>query len=179
MTILFYPFPASQPNSALSQFVAGDLYVSQNGAPVQLTYNAITKKNAWTKYTTSPLVGGLSSIINGGPPIVASTLTPTTSITANQVVSFTPVTAYGGSATATSFTTIGTITTLVISVSPALPTGLTLTKITTVKSITGIDSVPRLYNSVDVKITGTPTVSIANTTFILTFNDAGGQIATA
>ena len=179
MAILFYPFPASQPNSALPQYVLGDYYVSQNGAPVQLTYNAITKKNAWTKYTASPLVGGISASINGGPPVITSTLVNSTTITSGLSASFKPVTAYGGSATATSFSTTGTVTGLTISVSPALPTGLTATTALTVKSITGTDGVPRLYNSVDVTISGTTNAALANTTFVVTFTDAGSQTATA
>ena len=180
MAIFFYPYPAAQPNSALTQFVAGDFYVSQNGAPVQLTYNAITKKNAWTKYTSSPLVGGLSATINGGPSISATTLVNSTTVTGGQGVNFTPITAYGGSATATSFTTAGTVSTLLVTVSPALPSGLTLTTAATVKSITGADSVPRLYNSVDVTVSGTaPGSGVANTTYTVTFQDAGGQTATA
>lgn len=179
MAILFYPFPLAQPNSALPQYVVGDFYVSQNGAPVQLTYNAITRKNAWTKYTSAPVVGGISASINGGPPLISSTLVSSKSVTGGQSVNFTPVTVYGGSATATSFSTTGTVTTYQVSISPALPVGLSLSNAASIKSVTGADSVPRLYNSMNVSVTGTPVGSLANTTFTITFTDAGGQTATA
>jgi len=180
MAIFFYPYPTTQPNTVLSQFVLNDIWVSQNGAPVQLTYNAITKKNAWTKYTTPPAVGGISASINGGPPVIASTLVSNTSLTKDQSTSFVPVTAYGGAAVASSYTVTGaTVTGLTATISPALPAGLTLSTTLTVKSVTGADSVPRLYNSVDVTISGTPTVAIAGTTFIVTFTDAGGQTSGA
>ena len=173
MAIFYYSYPAAQPNVALPQYVLNDIWVSQNGAPVQLTYNAVTKKNAWTKYSTTPLV---SPTI---PTVVSSTLVSSKSITKNQSTTFVPVTAYGGSATATSYTTSGTVSGLTVTISPALPAGLTLSTALTVKSVIGSDSVPRLYNSVNVTISGTPTVVITNTTYSVTFTDASGLTSTS
>jgi len=185
MTIYFNPYPSAQPNSTLSQWQLGDIWVSQNGGPVQLTYNAVTKKNSWTKYTTTPVVAGLSSAVSGGPPVVASTLIPSTIVTGGQSVNFKPVTAYGGSAIASSYTvTGGTVTGLnviiVDSSGNPLPTGLIATTTLSVKQVTGSDSVVRLYNSVDVTITGTaPNAGLANTAYTVTFTDAGGQQGSA
>ena len=191
MAIFFNPFPSSQPNSALSNWKLGDIWVSQNGGPVQLTFNAVTGKNSWTKYTKTPIVAGLSSAVSGGPPVVASTLIPSTTVTGGQSVNFKPVAAYGGAATASSYTTTGTVTVFNISVADPsgnpLPAGLTATTTlysTTVldpaKAILGTDGVTRLYNYAEVNITGTaPNAGLANTTYTVTFTDAGGQQGSA
>lgn len=57
--------------------------------------------------------------------------------------------------------------------------GTTTIKDNTTKIVQGGDQVSRLYNFVDVTITGTPTEILSNTNFVVTFTDAEGQTASA
>jgi YVTN family beta-propeller protein len=91
--------------------------------------------------------GSLTETIGNSP--TATTVVATTTLTENHAAtSFTPVTGSGGTGT------------LTYSVSPSLPTGLTMS------SSTGA-------------ITGTPTVASAATTYTVTITDADGLTATA
>jgi len=177
MAIYFSPYPATTPSTKLSQYQLGDFYVTSAGAAFQLTKGALT--NAWTKYTAaSPLVAGAggTEVI---PAITASTLVPSTQVSTGQVVNFTPVGATGGAAVATSYTTSGTLVGLSTTVSPALPTGLTLTSTPSVVTVVGSDGISRYYNSVNVSVTGTPTVAVPVTTYVVSFTDASGLVSNA
>jgi hypothetical protein len=182
MTIFYYPNPALAPNSKLPQYVAGpaptstgvitgDFYVSQAGAVTHLEPGTGLNagKNIWNKYILSSPV-----VPTKVPPIVVTTIVPTTDAVPGQPVNFTPVTAYGGAGVATSYTTTGTVTGLNVSVSPTLPAGLSVTSTFTVSKITGADSIARLYNSVNVSIVGTPTVSVNTASYTVTVTDSTG-----
>ena len=182
MTIFYYPNPTLSPNSKLPQFVAGpaptstgaitgDYYVSQAGAVTHLEPGTGLNagKNIWNKYIlASPVVP--STV----PAIVVTTLVPTTNSVPGQAVNFTPVTAYGGSGVATAYTTTGTVVGLNVSISPALPAGLSVTSTFAVSKITGVDSIVRLYNSVNVSVVGTPTVSSSTASYTVTVTDSTG-----
>ena len=182
MTIFYYPNPALSPNSKLPQYVAGpaptstgaiagDYYVSQAGAVTHLEPGTGLNagKNIWNKYIlASPVVP--STV----PPIVVTTLVPTKDSVPGQAVNYTPVTAYGGAGVATSYTTTGTVIGLNVSISPALPAGLSLTSTFAVSKITGTDSITRLYNSVNVSIVGTPTVNVSTASYTVTVTDSTG-----
>ena len=182
MTIFYYPNPALSPNSKLPQYVAGpaptttgaiagDYYVSQAGAVTHLEPG--TGLNAgkfiWNKYTlASPVVP--STV----PPIVVTTLIPSKDAVPGQAVNFTPVTAYGGAGVATAYTTTGTVVGLTVSISPALPAGLSVTSTFSVSKITGADSISRLYNSVNVSIVGTPTTNSSTASYTVRVTDSTG-----
>lgn len=182
MTIFYYPNPALSPNSKLPQYVAGpvptsttpitgDFYVSQAGAVTHLEAGTGLNagKNVWNKYIlSSPVVPATV------PPIVVTTLVPTKDSVPGQAVNYTPVTAYGGAGVATSYTTTGTVIGLNVSISPALPAGLSLTSTFAVSKITGADSISRLYNSVNVSIVGTPTVNVSTASYTVTVTDSTG-----
>ena len=182
MTIFYYPYPALSPNSKLPQYVAGpaptatgaiagDYYVSQAGAVTHLEPGTGLNvgKKIWNKYTlSSPVVP--STV----PALIVTTVIPTTDAVPGQAVNFTPVTAYGGSGVATSYTTTGTVVGLNVSISPSLPAGLSVTSTFSVSKITGVDSITRLYNSVNVSVVGTPSVSSNTASYTVTVTDSTG-----
>jgi hypothetical protein len=175
MAIFYFPLPATNPNVRLSQYRIGDFYVKSNGVPVIL--NKGTLANSWINYTAaSPQVAGSGpSVVI--PPITASALVPITTATSNQYITFTPVTAFGGSAIATSYTSTGTVTVLSVSVTPSLPQGMTVSSSSTVATITGSDAIARYFNSVSVTVAGTPTSTLSETPYTVTFTDASGLTA--
>ena len=182
MTIFYYPNPALSPNSKLPQYIAGaaptatgaiagDYYVSQAGAVTHLEPGTGLNagKNIWNKYILSSPV-----VPTTVPAIVVTTLIPNKDSVPGQAVNFTPVTAYGGSGVATSYTTTGTIIGLNVSISPALPAGLSVTSTFSVSKIVGVDSIARLYNSVNVSIVGTPTINSSTASYTVTVTDSTG-----
>ena len=182
MTIFYYPYPTLSPNSKLPQYVSGpaptatgsivgDYYVSQAGAVTHLEPGTGLNagKKVWNKYIlASPVVP--STV----PALVVTTVIPTTNAVPGQAVNFTPVTAYGGSGVATQYTTTGTLVGLNVSVSPSLPAGLSVTSTFAVSKITGVDSIARLYNSVNVSVVGTPTISSNTASYTVTVTDSTG-----
>jgi hypothetical protein len=175
MAIFYYPFPATNPNVRLTQYQVGDFYVKSSGVPVILNKGSLA--NTWINYTAvSPQVAGAGTAVVI-PPITASALVSATTATSNQYITFTPVTAYGGSAIATSYTSTGTVTGLSVSVTPSLPQGMNVSSSATVATITGADAIARYFNSVSITVAGTPTGTLSETPYTVTFTDASGLTA--
>jgi len=175
MAIYYTPYPNTQPPTSLTQYVIGDWWVNLSlKYAYKLSINGAGFKS-WARTTTAPLPN--ISVI---PAIVASTITPSTTVTTGQAVSFNAIRAYGGATTATSYTTAGTVTGYNVTVSPALPAGLSITK--TLSVITGTDSNGNaaLFNNIVVSITGTPTgTSTPETSYNVTITDASGLTGAA
>jgi len=174
MAIFYSPYPSGLPLTSLLQYQVGDYYVKSTGSPVILTKGALTK--TWGNYTASPAVAGSGAAVVI-PPITASALVPVTTATSSQYITFTPVTAYGGAAIATSYTSSGTFVGLSVSVTPSLPQGMTVSSSSTVATITGSDAIAKFYNSVSVTVAGTPTSILAETPYTVTITDASGLTA--
>lgn len=175
MAIFYTPNPNTQPSTSLSQYVIGDWWINLSlKYAYKLGLNGAGQKS-WTRTTTAPLPN-----INNVPAIVASTITSSSVATVGQSVSFDAVSAYGGSAVATSYTTAGTVTGFNVSVSPTLPAGLTAT--TALSVITANDTLGNaaLFNNIVVTITGTPTGPASPaTSYTVTLTDASGLTAQA
>ena len=175
MAIYYTPYPNTQPPTALTQYVIGDWWINLSlKYAYKLSVNGAGFKS-WTRTTTAPLPN-----INVIPSIVAATITNSISATVGQSISFDAVGAYGGSTLATSYITAGSVTGYNVTVSPALPEGLSVTKLLSV--ITGTDSNGNaaLFNKVIVRITGSPTgPSTADTSYTVTITDASGLTASA
>lgn len=175
MAIFYTSYPNTQPSTSLTQYVVGDWWVNLSlRYAYKLTLNGAGFKS-WVRTTTAPLPN-----ISAIPTIVASTTTNSTTATIGQSVSFDAVTAYGGATVATSYTSAGTITGYNVTVSPALPSGLSVTKVLSV--ITGTDSNGNaaLYNNIVVRITGTPTgTATLPTSYTVTLTDASGLSGSA
>ena len=159
------PVPGS-PNTSLPQWVAGDWYVFNNNG---------------YQFKTSPIKTWSKPIVAANPPtsavpiVTSTTLVALTKASQNQPINFNAVTAYGGAAIASSYTTSGTFVGYNISISPALPAGLSANYTYSVINIPDLTNRQWLYNSVNVAITGTPTVATIDTTYTVTFTDAIGQ----
>jgi hypothetical protein len=179
MAIFYYPFPnLLTPSVRLTQqYQIGDYFVQTSGAAVVLTKGTLT--NTWKSYpaTSSPAVAGAIAGAMVIPPITASSPIPITTATSSQYITFTPVTAYGGAAIATSYISTGTFVGLSVSVTPSLPQGMTVSSSSTVATITGLDSISRYFNSVSVTVAGTPVSTLAETPYTVTITDASGQTA--
>jgi hypothetical protein len=175
MAIYYSPYPTTQPPTALTQYVVGDWWVNLTlKYAYKLTISGAGFKS-WVRTTTAPLPN-----INNIPAIVASTVTSSSSATIGQAISFNAITASGGATLATSYTTAGTVTGYNVTVSPALPAGLSVTK--TLSVITGTDSNGNatLLNNIIVGISGTPTgPATLATSYTVTVTDASGLTASA
>lgn len=175
MAIYYSPYPTTQPPTALTQYVVGDWWVNLTlKYAYKLTISGAGFKS-WVRTTTAPLPN-----INNIPAIVASTVTSSASATIGQALSFNAITASGGATLATSYTTAGTVTGYNVTVSPALPAGLSVTK--TLSVITGTDSNGNatLLNNIVVGISGTPTgPATLATSYTVTVTDASGLTGSA
>ena len=176
MAIYYAPFPSTQPQTSLPQWVNGDWWVN----PQTRTDNVAGTSTAY-KFSTSPVkrwtatTSGALPPVNAIPPFITETKTPTAQATQGQSFDIYAATAYGGSAIATSYTASGTLVGLNVSISPALPAGLSLSTTFSVITITDSSNKQSLYNSVDVTLTGTPTGPSASQTYTVTFTDEIGR----
>jgi hypothetical protein len=175
MAIYYTPNPNTQPPTALTQYVIGDWWVNLSlKYAYKLGLNGAGLRS-WARSTTAPLPN-----INNVPAIVATTITNTSTATIGQSISFNAIRAYGGSTTATTYTTAGTVTGYNLSVSPALPTGLSLTKTLSVITGTDVNGNSTLFNNIVVGVTGTPTgTSSPQTSYTITVTDASGLTGAA
>ena len=170
-----YPLPIPTTSTFIT---LGDIQISKTGAGTRYELNPTTNIPYWKKYTTPafalPTKDGAGVII-GGPAPIASTIDSPKVVNGGDVISFTPVTAYGGSAATTGTGVLTTATGFNIEIIPALPTGLTATTKLTVITLNSY-----LYNSVDVTISGqAPSSGISATPFRVKFKDANNQVAEA
>lgn len=168
MTIYYYPNPAAKPATSNKLYVVGDWYVDNAPFTWKLTQGAVL---AWQKPTTSELKPPVAP-----PSMVTTTLIEDTPANANQAISFKPVQARGGAAVAPVNNSIPGLT---LSISPALPTGLSMATERSVVNVLETDGVTRLHNLTVVVVSGTPTVAIPQTTFTVTFTDATGAQSNA
>lgn len=133
MAIYYYPVPLAQPAPATvagdNYFGSQDVYVNQNGAVRngQLGTGLSAGKITLVTYDATKSYLGLTGGTFTGlttpptaPPIIATVLASSVTINSGTLANVNPITAYGGSAIANSI--------LNISVSPALPAGLTIYK---------------------------------------------------
>ena len=106
MAIFYYSASVySLPIPTTSTFITlGDIQISKTGAGTRYELNPTTNIPYWKKYTTPafalPTKDGAGVII-GGPAPIASTIDSPKVVNGGDIVSFTPVTAYGGSAATT------------------------------------------------------------------------------
>ena len=173
--IYYYPNPVATPAATNFNYSNGDYYINQNGAIFKATPGTglSAGKILWPKPTgiVPPTVL---------PAITASTLINTNSGLTSQVFSAVVATAWGGTALiptgGTSNAVRGISPCYTVTVSPALPAGLTIT--TTNQGLitrTNPDTTQNLYNAANVRVSGTPTASIPQTTFTITFTDQAGN----
>lgn len=173
MAIYYSPYPSQQPNTSLTQYVNGDWWINTS-LSYAYKFNTLATPKRWTRITAGVLPP-LSSI----PAIVATTLSASTIATQNQAVNFNAVEAYGGAAKLTSYTSAGSFVGYDVSISPALPSGLSLSQTYSVASVADGSGTQRLYNKVVVAVTGTPTVGVAAQSYTITFTDASGLTSSA
>lgn len=180
MAIYYAPFPSTQPQTSLTQWTNGDWWVNPTTRSDGVTGTATAYKflTSPTKRWAAQSTGALPPT-NACPAITSVTKSDNVTATIGQALNLYAVQAYGGSAILTAYTTNGTFVGYTVSVSPALPAGLSLTKTYSVISITDSNGKQNLYNAADVYITGTPTTAVGAQSYTLTFTDALGQTSTA
>jgi len=167
VTIYYYSSPAAQPAPATvvtdNYFGAQDIYVNQNGSARAgvLGSGLSAGKITLSSYdATKSFVGSIGSVFPGlatppvAPSITAATYTPgnsTLSAAQGTAISFNPLYAYGGAGVANQI--------LNVTISPALPAGLTLKK-----------------SKVNLNVAGAaPTVSGSGTTWSATYTIASSS----
>lgn len=165
MTIYYSPNPASKPPTTSKQYGVGDWYVDSKGVSWKYV-SGITP--SWNSPTTTELKPASTPA-----SLVPYELIPTTTGTVNQSISFKPVKATGGAAVVPPSS--GVIPGLTLSVSPALPTGLSMSTERTIVTIQDPDAIYRLQNQTTVIVSGTPTVAISQTRYTITLTDASGS----
>jgi hypothetical protein len=173
--IYYYPNPVATPSATNFNYSDGDYYINQNGAIFKATPGTGLSAGKILYPKPTGIVPPVAL-----PSITASTLINSNSGLTSQVFSAVIATAYGGTAIiptgGTSNTSRGVSPCYTLSVTPALPAGLTLS--TTNQGLitrTNPDTTQNLYNAANVRLSGTPTASIAQTTFTLTFTDQAGN----
>jgi hypothetical protein len=173
MAIYYYPNPSSQPSTVLSLYTASDYFVNGNSILVIGT-NPITGLKVWSKYSSTSTI-----VPTTAPALVTTVLNATKTLTVGQSSSYDIGSVYGGAAVATSYTaSSGTFVGYTVSVTPALPSGLTLGQTfstTTVKDVNGVNN---LYNSILFKLSGTPSAQSASTAYTIQVADSSGKIIT-
>lgn len=171
MAIYYYPNPSTQPSTALSLYTAGDYFVNGNSILVFGT-NPITSLKVWSKYSSTSTI-----VPTPTPALVTTVLNASKTLTVGQSNPYDIGSVYGGSAVATSYTASNaTFVGYTVSVTPALPSGLTLGQTfstTTVKDVNGVNN---LYNSILFKISGTPSAQSSSTAYTIQVADSSGKI---
>jgi hypothetical protein len=165
VTVYYYPNPAAKPATTNIQYVLGDYYVDSALFVWKLAKSIAG--NSWQSTQLTDIKPPTTP-----PSITTATLVASTSVTANQAVNFKPVAATGGSA-------LPNVSGFNLSISPALPTGLSLSTVKSTTQITDAGGVTRLYNLITVVVSGTPTAAVPNTTFTVTFTDAANNSGNA
>ncbi len=171
MAIYYYPNPSAQPSTALSLYAANDYFVNGNSILVRGT-NPITGLKVWSKFASTSTI-----VPTSVPELVTTVLNASKTLTVGQSNSYDIGSVYGGAAVATSYTASGaTFVGYTVSVTPALPSGLTLGQTfstTTVKDVNGVNN---LYNSILFKISGTPSAQSSSTAYTIQVADSSGKI---
>jgi hypothetical protein len=153
---------------AAKVYAYGDIYVSSAGAPYFRNGPPTGTLVTWTKYVSNIGPGTLGLAYSSTvPPLIASALVTTKNLNLNQTVDFDIGSVYGGSAITSSFAAGGTVTGLSATISPALPAGLTLTKVFSTVTIGA-----NVYNSLKLSITGAATAVTPLTSYKITVKDA-------
>ena len=189
MAIYYSPYPnVAQPiTTAPYSTATSDIYVTNASAvkklqkSIGLTWGAYTPSSADNGLTT-PYIPGASAPPAAPtiPTVSATAISPTITVTQNQNFSANPITVYGGSAVATSYTTAGTFVGYTTSIDKALPAGVTWTAtFATVKLQSSLDNKYYIYNGASVTVSGTPTGPVAATNYTISFTDASGSTANA
>ena len=175
MAIYYYPYPLSTPASTNYSYTIGDYYINQNGAIFRCTEGTglSAGKLLWPQPTgVKPPVAR--------PSITATTIVNNNTAIRNNAFSAAVVKAIGGAAIVptggTSVTNPGITPVLNFTVSPSLPSGITLTPTKSVVTIVNADGTSNLFNSVELTLSGTPTVASSQTTYVVTFTDSNGQV---
>jgi hypothetical protein len=186
MAIYYYPNSAKTITTAPYSTATNDIVVTNLSALYKLNK---TIGLVWSSYTPSSADRGLTLPYIPGttanqapvaPSLITSVLAPTQTITQYQASSFTPVSVYGGSAVATSYSSLGTFVGYNVTISPSLPTGLNFsTSFGTQSILNSANATYYLYNTASVIISGTSTTSAAAQTYTITFTDSSGQTANA
>lgn len=158
-----------KPATTNKQYVLGDFWVDQSSVPWKLS-STVTGPQ-WQRLSSTDLKPPISA-----PSMVTSTLVQSTSGTVNTALNFNPVRVIGGAAAYPPST--GAIPGMTLAISPALPTGLSLSTIREIIQITDTGGT-FLYNQVTVTVSGTPTTSVSNTVFTVTFTDASSKTSNA
>ena len=175
MTVYYYPNPTAQPLSTNFNYSVGDYYINQNGSIVKSAAGTglSAGKLLWAKATgivPTVLVPGITTTIT------AASLT----INRNQSVNSIVMSARGGAAIiptgGTSIAAPGTTPVFNITISPALPAGLSLATVKTSPTIVNPDGTSNIYNNVQVSLTGTPTTFQSATSYTISFTDAAGNV---
>ena len=173
MAIYYYPNPSAQPSTALSLYTASDYFVNGNSILVRGT-NPITGLKVWSKYSSTSTI-----VPTSVPSLVTTVLNASKTLTVGQSNPYDIGSVYGGAAVATSYTSpSATFVGYTVSISPSLPSGLTLDQTfstTTVKDVNGVNN---LYNSILFKLSGTPSAQSASTAYTIQVADSSGKITT-
>ena len=165
MTIYYSPNPASKPATTSKQYAVGDWYVDSGGVAWKYV-SGITP--SWNKPTTAEVKPAAAPA-----SLVPTELIPTTTGTVNQSISFKPIKATGGAAVVPPSS--GAVPGLTLSVSPALPTGLSMSTERAIVTVQEPDAIYRLQNQTTVIVSGTPTVAAAQTRYTVTLIDSAGS----
>ena len=165
MTIYYSPNPASKPPTTSKQYAVGDWYVDGSGVSWKYV-SGITP--SWNKPTTAEVKPASAPAM-----LVPTELIPTTTGTVNQSISFKPIKATGGAAVVPPSS--GAVPGLTLSVSPALPNGLSMSTERAIVTIQDTDAIYRLQNQTTVIVSGTPTVAVTQTRYTVTLTDAAGS----
>jgi hypothetical protein len=153
---------------AAKLYAYGDIYVSSAGAPYFRNGPPTGTLVTWTKYVSNVGPGTLGLAYSSTvPPLISSALVTTKNLNVNQTVDFDIGSVYGGSAITSSFAAGGTVTGLSATISPALPSGLTLNKVFSTVTIGA-----NVYNSLKLSITGAATAVTPLTSYKITIKDA-------
>jgi hypothetical protein len=173
MAIYYYPNPSAQPSTALSLYTASDYFVNGNSILVRGT-NPITGLKIWSKYSSTSTI-----VPTSVPSLVTTVLNASKTLTVGQSNPYDIGSVYGGAAVATSYTSpSATFVGYTVSISPSLPSGLTLDQTfstTTVKDVNGVNN---LYNSILFKLSGTPSAQSPSTAYTIQVADSSGKITT-
>ena len=188
MAIYYSPYPnVAQPiTTAPYSTATSDVYVTALSATKKLQKSIGL---SWAAYTpsaadnglTTPYIPGLNTNAAPTVPTVSATAgSPAITVTQNQNFTATPITVFGGSAVATSYTSAGTFVGYTTSIDKALPAGVTWTStFATIKTQSPLDNKYYTYNAATVTVTGTPAAVLAATNFTISFTDANGSTANA
>jgi hypothetical protein len=193
MAIFYYPSVTSIPAPTNYNYIPGDVRVDGNGA--------LTKAAAGSGVTAGTIVWGKLTVApfppTANPPVIPGVTAvgtgTTLSVTQGQSITAVIGSAQGGTAviptggtntgSKVASPTSGTTPIYTYTVSPALPSGLSITTVIStgtygrnveVKSVSGTD---QLFNSATIQITGTPSTYTNSVEYTVTVNDGSTPTA--